>query len=133
MSERVEAVRRVVEAINRSDIDAAVESLSQDFEIDFSNSLSPMAGIYRGRDGAREFLTSFHEPWAALEFDTDETIELEDGRVLMASEVRTRGHGSGIEVSAKGATIWAFRDSEVAAVKLYQSKAEALDAAGLSA
>jgi hypothetical protein len=35
-------------------------------------------------------------------------------------------------VSAKGATIWTVRDGEVAAVKLYQSKAEALEAAGLS-
>ena len=128
MSENVEVVRRVVDAINRADIDAFADAISEDFEIDFSNSRAPMRGVYRGRDQAREFLKSFLEPWASLEFVMEELIELEDGRILQAGGLRTRGDGSGVEVTAQGATIWTVRDGEIAAVKLYQSKEEALEA-----
>jgi len=132
MSERVEVVRRVVDAMNRADFDAATQLFSRDFEFDFSNSRGPMAGIYRGRDEARDFMTSFFEPWAEVEFDPQELTELEDGRVLTVNRVRARGHGSGAEVAATGASIWTVRDGKVAAGKLYQSKAEALEAAGLT-
>ena len=130
MSEGVKAVRRVVDAINQVDLEAFADAVSDDFEIDFSNSRSPMSGMYRGRDQAREFLRSFLEPWAKLEFVSNEVIELEDGRVLQAGGLRSRGHGSGVEVEANGATVWTVRDGKAAAVKLYQSKDEALEAAG---
>jgi ketosteroid isomerase-like protein len=132
MSDKADAVGRVVDAINRVDYDAFADAVSENFEIDFSNSRSPMSGVYRGRDQAREFLQSFLEPWASLEFDTKELIELPDGRVLQVGGLRSRGHGSGVEVEARGATVWTIRDGVVAAVQLFQSKDEALEAAGVS-
>ena len=129
MPENVEVVNRVVDALNRADIDAVAESVSQDFELDFSNSRGPMSGIYRGPDGIREFVRSFFEPWASIEFKPEEVIELVDGRVLGVAQVRAKGHGSGVAVSAKGANVWTIRSGKVAAVKLYQSKEEALEAA----
>jgi ketosteroid isomerase-like protein len=132
MSEAVDVVKRVIDAFNRGDVEGAVGSFSHDFEFDFSQSRGPTSGIYRGRDGARGFLSSFFEPWAALEFDPQEITELQDGRVLGVNTVRGRGHESGAEVTATGATIWTIRDGEVATVTFYQSKAEALEAAGTS-
>ena len=130
MPEKADAVRRVVDAINRVDLDEFADAVSENFEIDFSNSRSPMSGMYRGRDEAKEFLRSFLEPWASLEFAVTELIELPNGRVLQAGGLRSRGHGSGVEVEASGATVWTVRDGKVAAVKLYQSKEEALEAEG---
>ena len=101
---------------------------ADDFEFDFSNSRGPLSGIYHGLDEARDFLTSFFEPWAALDVELQELIELDGDRVLTVSEIRTRGQGSGAEVNATGAVIWTIRDGEVAAAKMYQSKAEALEA-----
>ena len=129
MSKSVEVVRRVYDALNRGDFDAATESFSHGFEFDFSNSRGPLTGIYRGPDGARDFLTAFYEPWEWLVFDTEEVIELEAGRVLAAITVRGRGHESGVDVGAAGATIWTIRDGEVVAVTGFQSKHEALEAA----
>ena len=132
MSENTDAVRRVVDAINRVDLEGFADTVTEDFEIDFSNSRSPMSGMYRGRDQAQEFLRSFLEPWATLQFVAEDLIELQDGRLLQVGGVRGRGHGSGVEVEASGATLWTIRDSKVAAVKLYQSKDEALEAEGVS-
>jgi ketosteroid isomerase-like protein len=130
MSEAVDVVKGVIDAVNRGDLDAVVESCSQDFEFDFSNSRGPLSGVYRGRDGLREFLTSFFEAWAALELDPqEEIIERDDGRVLTVNALRARGHGSGVEVAATGAIVWTIRNGEVAAQTFYQSKAEAVEAA----
>jgi ketosteroid isomerase-like protein len=129
--ENVEIVRRIIDAINRGDIDTAVEAVSQDCEANWSNSRGPLSGIYRGRDQTREFLNSFLEAWESLRWEPEELIELEDDRVLTVSQFRMRGHGSGVEVTARGASIWTIRDGEAAAWTLYQSKAEALQAAGL--
>jgi ketosteroid isomerase-like protein len=132
MSENADAVQRVVEAINRVDLEGFADAVTEDFEIDFSNSRGPMNGVYRGRDQAREFVESFLEPWASLEFEMIEITELQDGRVMQVGELRSRGSESGAEVGARGATIWTVRDGKVSAVKLYQSKDEALAAEGVS-
>ena len=122
MSENVAVARRVMDAINRGDFDAAVAHFSEDFELDFSNSRAPVSGIYRGREEAKDFLAMFWEPWESVQFDPEEEIaELEDGRVLSVNTVQGRGGGSGVEVTATGATIWTIRDGEVARVVMYQS------------
>ena len=131
MSESTEVVRRVYDALNRGDFDAATESFSQGFEFDFSQSRGPLSGIYRGPDGARDFLRAFYEPWASHEFDLQEVIELDQAHILAVIALRARGRESGVDVSAAGATIWKIRDGEVVGATGYQSKAEALEAAGL--
>jgi ketosteroid isomerase-like protein len=52
--ENVEIVRRIIDAINRRDIDAVVESASADLVMDWSNSRGLLSGIHRGRDKARD-------------------------------------------------------------------------------
>jgi ketosteroid isomerase-like protein len=72
---------------------------------------------------------SFLEVWDSVRWEVLEFIELGNDRVLIASEIHNRGSESGVDVTARGASVWTIRDGEVAAVKLYQSKAEALEAA----
>ena len=133
MADDVEVVRRVLDAFTRADVDAVLEASSEDFEFDFSNSRGPLSGVYRGVDEARTFFESFLEPWAALDVETEEFIELGRDRYLTVSEIRTRGQGSGAEVNARGALVWTVRGGEVAALKLYQSKEEALEAVSAQA
>ena len=129
MSKNLELIRPVIDAFNRADVDGLLEGTADDFEFDFSNSRGPLSGVYRGDAEAREFLTSFLEPWAELETDEKEFTDLGDDRVLTVTEIRTRGQGSGAKVKATGAMIWKIRDGKVVAAKMYQSKEEALEAA----
>ena len=52
--------------------------------------------------------------------------------MIVVNRVRMRGRGSGVEVEATGAQVWTIRDGKFQRAKLYQSKAEALEAVGLS-
>jgi ketosteroid isomerase-like protein len=127
MSENIDVVRGTVDAINRADFDAVVAAMTDDFELDFSNSRGPMSGMY-GREQLRGFLSAFFEAWESVVFEPVELIDFPDDRVLQVGHVRTQGQESGAAVGARGATVWRIRDGKVATVKLFQSKEEALEA-----
>lgn len=60
--ENVEVVRRIIDAINRRDVDAVVESTTDDVVTDWSNSRGLLSGVHRGRGQAQEAFESFLEP-----------------------------------------------------------------------
>ena len=128
--ENVEVVHRILDAMNRRDVDAVVESATEDVIMDWSNSRGLLGSIRQGREQARQALEEFFEPWDSLRWDPEEVVDLGDGRVLTVSRLQMRGRGSGVDVNATGASIWTIKNGKAAAIALYQSKAEALEAAG---
>jgi ketosteroid isomerase-like protein len=128
--ENVELVRRAIDSINRGRL--ALEDTADEFEMDWSNSVGPLKGVYRGAEQVNEVFQSFREVWDRLRWDVQEVIDLEGGRVLIVNRVRMRGRTSHVEVEATGIQVWTIRDGKLASVKLYQSRADALEAVGLS-
>ena len=129
--ENVEVVHRVFDSINRGDVDGALEAAADDIEMDWSNSIGPAKGIYRGIEQVRKVWTSFVEAFDELRWDPREIIEVDECRVIVVNHVWMRGRGSGVEVDAVGAQLWTISEGKGRIVKLYQSKADALEAAGL--
>jgi len=132
MSQNVELVRRVFDSVTHGDIDGALEAASEDFVMDWSNSIGPAKGIYRGRERVRELWLSYFDAFESLEWSPEEFIELDESRLIVVNRNRARGRGSGVEVDAVGAQLWTIHDGEAQGFTLYQSRAEALEAAGLS-
>jgi ketosteroid isomerase-like protein len=128
-------IRRAYYAFTRQD--AAVFSdvfrgiMHPDFELDFSESLGPDQGIYKGEDGVRKLFEAY---WAAFESLSIEAEEFIDAGAEVVAVVRVRGRGreSGVDVDARGPHIWSFRDGKVVGFMLYQDMEEALEAVGLS-
>jgi ketosteroid isomerase-like protein len=129
--ENVEVVRRVFDAINRGDVDRALEAAADDIEMDWSSSVGPEQGVYRGKEQIRKLWTSFVEAFDELRWDPEEIIDVDDSRVIAVNHVRMRGRESGVEVDAVGAQLWTISEGKSRSLKLYQSKAEALEAVGL--
>ena len=129
--ENVERVRRVYDALNRADLDAVMEEAADDFVLDFSNSIGPVKGTYRGKRQAREFWAALHEDFDELRWDPEEIIEADESTVVVVSRIRGRGRRSGVTVDALAASVSTVSDGQWRSVKLYQSKADALEAAGL--
>ena len=104
-TENVEIVRRVFDSINRADIDGALEAAADDFEVDWSNSIGPAKGIYRGKEQVRKVWTSFVEAFDVFRWDAEEIIEVDESRVIAVNHVRMRGRGTN---SASTWTPWAL-------------------------
>jgi len=127
--ENVEIVRAVYEALRRNDVDAALDLLSIDFTLDYSRSRGLESGVFRGRDRFREVLERLLEPF---EYEPLETEIIDAGDVVIrVGGFLGRGTMSGAEVSATGATAWTFTGDTAVSMRLFQSKAEALEATGL--
>ncbi len=132
MSEaNIELVRRTIDLWNATEIDQALEELADDFEMDWSNSIGPLKGIYRGRQGVLKLWRTFLGAWDAVQWDPEEIIDVGDTRVVVVNHVRMRGRGSGVDVEATGVQLWTIEAGKAQRVKLYQSKADALEAAAL--
>lgn len=130
--DNVELVRRTIDLFNRKEIARVLDAVHDDFELDWSNSIGPLKGVYKGREGALELWESFLDAWDEIRWDPQEIIEVDEARVILVNHVRMRGGGSGVDVEATAAQLWTITDGKWRSVKLYQSKAEALAAAQLA-
>lgn len=128
----MEVVRRSIELWSRGDVEGALEMATDDLVMDWSNSIGPAKGVYRGREAVRRFWIAFVDAFEETRWDLEEIIEVDESRVIAVTHLRARGRGSGIDVDAVGAQLWTIREGKSQSVKLYQSKTEALEAAGLS-
>jgi ketosteroid isomerase-like protein len=128
--ENVEAVQRNIEAWNRRDLTAGLASFHPDAEIDWSRSRGPLKGVYRG-DGEHEVF--WDEFWATFEDVQLETHNLIDAgsEVVFANTAHIRGR-EGIEVSARSTQVFTVENGRITRLRLFQERAEADEAAGLS-
>jgi ketosteroid isomerase-like protein len=133
--ENVEIVRRVYDAAARHDTDAVLALYDREVELDASRlgivGPAAMQGVSHGHDGLRSFFREWHEAWENIEYDYDELIEAGE-HVISVVTRRGRGRSSGAEVELHVALLWTLRDGKVVRLVWFPTRAEALEAAGLS-
>jgi ketosteroid isomerase-like protein len=124
----VEAVRRAIDAFNRGDVEAMLElGDAKDFEYDWSRSLGPNSGVYRGMEGFMEFVSDQWSTFDDVRLEAHEFIS-RGGHVVVTTTVHTRGR-EGIPVSANSVHLYTFEDGRLVRITLYQEREEALAAA----
>jgi ketosteroid isomerase-like protein len=124
--ENVEILRDAYGALNRGDIDRALNVLVQDAEWQEHSEL-PEADFYRGREVIRAFLVGYLDSWDEFRQETEELIDSGD-RVAVVLRMAARGKGSGIEVEARYAHLWTMRDGRGVRVDAYADPNAALEA-----
>jgi ketosteroid isomerase-like protein len=130
--ENVEIVRGATDAFNRRDFDGMLETWAQDAVLDWSNARNFDAGVYRGHGEIRAFMEAFLANWDEVRLEiVDGPIQVEDNLLITENVAYLRGR-EGIEVQARSAWLHTFRDGEQTSLTLYQTKQEAIEAAGLS-
>ena len=132
MSEKnVEIVRRATEAYSRGDLDEALASWSADAVLDWSNSRGLEAAVVRGRDEIRAYMEQFLEAFEEVRIELEDVFEADEGVVIVENLAYFRGR-DGIEVTARSAWVITLLNGCQTSLTLYQSKADALKATGLS-
>lgn len=115
----------------RRDVDATMQLIHDDAELDWSNSRAPYRGFYRGRAEIANAWRTWKEAWDEWYAEVREAIEVDLDTVVIVTHVRARGKGSGVTVHAEGASVWSVRDGKIFRGKLFQSKAAALESVGV--
>jgi ketosteroid isomerase-like protein len=129
--ENVEVVRRAIEAYNRRDVTGFMETWASDGVVDWSSSRGLDARVFRGHDEIRAFTERFVGTFEKVRIELVDPVEIEDGLVIAANVTYMQGR-DGIEVQARSCWLIRIRDGEQISLTLYQTKADALEAAGLS-
>jgi ketosteroid isomerase-like protein len=131
MSQNVEVVKRLMDAVNRRDIDAYAEVTTSDFEWFPVFAARVEGDVYRGREGIETFLGEIDEIWDEFLPVPEEYRDLGD-RVLGLGRLKTRGRGSGVPVDSPWGGIYDLRGGKVSRIRTFLDHGEALLAAGLS-
>jgi ketosteroid isomerase-like protein len=127
--ENVDVVQRMFEALNRRD-QIALEALwRSDAVIDWSRARGPLKGVYRGDDERRTFYEEF---WATFQSGHIETYDVVEAgnEVVVPNTGHWRGR-DGIEVAARSTFVLTVENGQVTRLRMFQERAEALEAAGL--
>jgi ketosteroid isomerase-like protein len=130
--ENVEIVRGAYEAFARGDIEGVLEIM--DPEVEWAPALAPLLGVepVRGKDALRRFLSED----LASGFDDFEAkpLSIEDlgESVLVHTHFAARGRASGVPVSLEAFSLIKLRHGNTISYRDYETRAAALEAAGLS-
>ena len=97
--------------------------------MDWSRSRGPLKGVYRGHAE----LEAFWDGWLTFDWVELETYDLtEAGSEVVVPNTATFRGRQGIEVVARSAFVFTVEDGQIVRQRLFQERAEALEAAGLS-
>jgi ketosteroid isomerase-like protein len=128
MSEgNAQVVRKIIEGLNRSDLDAVVELCDPAIEFDWSRRLLDPV-VTHGHEGVRRFFEGFSDIFEEVQIEeAKEIIELGD-EVVWVGPAHFRGRISGADVRAYGAQVWTIRDGKATRFRFYQTREDALEA-----
>jgi ketosteroid isomerase-like protein len=127
--ENVETVRRSLEAWNRRDPITQLALWHSDAVIDWSRARGPLKGVYRGEDERDAFREEF---WSTFQYDHIETHDyIESGSEVVVPNTAHMHGRDGIEVTASATFVYTVENGQITRLRLFQERAEALEAAGL--
>jgi ketosteroid isomerase-like protein len=124
--ENLEIAQRGIACLNRGDDDGFAALMAEDVEYVVQNE-SPL----QGREQVLQYVRSWSEAFDRWQWESSQLVDVED-YVVVSGRVVGRGRGSGVEVSSNDAWVLRFRDGQVIECREYATRADALEAVGLS-
>jgi ketosteroid isomerase-like protein len=132
--ENVEIVRTAYAAMSARDFDALTKVTDSDWVFDFSRAIGPQKGVYRGHEEIAQFGAATEEAFERFELSPIEFLVGSASQIVVRHHLSAKGRGSGLELDRvpDATLLWELRDGKVIKTTLYNSRVEALEAAGLS-
>ena len=128
--ENVEIVKEFSQLFEKGDRDDWREYFDPNVIWDTSASGMPGATVYHGHQGVERFFRDWLGTWADYEVEFREYIDAGDAVVVVFRQSGT-GRGSGVKTEHDFFAVYDLRESKVVRYRQYQSREEALEAAGL--
>jgi ketosteroid isomerase-like protein len=128
--ESVEITKQAVERFNRAD-DTLFDDLYATEAVWYSREDEPDTGVYRGSDAIKGLARMWRDTFEQAHFDIDEYVDAGEF-VVAAGWVSVRSRGSDAAVREPYTWVMRLRGGKIVEVREYRTKAEALEALGLS-
>jgi ketosteroid isomerase-like protein len=132
LEEKVELARRMFQHLADRRPARAVECLQRDAEFDFTRSRGPNRGTFAGRARIQKSWEEVLGMWEEFVLEPHDFVGLDSGDLLFSIRGRMVGR-DGIELTVRAAHIWEFTDGLISYATFFQTREDALRAAGLPA
>jgi ketosteroid isomerase-like protein len=130
LEEKVELARRMFQDLADRQPARAVECIQPDTEFDFTRSRGPNRGTFVGRARIQKNWEEVLGMWEQFVLEPHDFVELSNGDLLFSIRGRMVGR-DGIELTVRAAHIWEFTDGLMSYATFFQTREDALRAAGL--
>jgi ketosteroid isomerase-like protein len=90
----------------------------------------PERQTYEGIEGARQFMADWLEAWEDWQLEVEQLLDAGDHVVALVRQ-RGRSKATGLPVDMRFAQVWTFQDGRQTRMRMYASRDQALEAAGL--
>jgi uncharacterized protein len=127
--ENVELVRRCFDLFGRGEMEAVLQYVDPAIET-IEGPEIPGSASYRGHAGLAEAYRHWAGQWNDFRVDLEELIDAGSDVVAITRHHGT-GRASGVTVAALVAYIFTVRDGKLARMRIFNTRSEAVQAAGL--
>jgi ketosteroid isomerase-like protein len=127
----IEVVRRANKAYAGGGVDEMLAYIHPEGELHSAIVGGAEGKVYRGHDGFRKWLADSFESFEELRIEWTEDRDLGD-RVIAFGHIHARGRESGLELDSPTGWVFTVRGGKVVKGEGFLTRAEALEAAGLS-
>ena len=124
-------VRSMLETLNESGAEAAMDQIHPDFEGVTPPELSPEPDTYRGHEGVRRYFAGFEGVMDEVRWEADELMEAPDDRVVAGIRLVTRSVATELELELAVWQLCTVRDGKVLRIEGFAKREDALRAAGI--
>jgi ketosteroid isomerase-like protein len=129
--ENVELAKKLLDVYNERSFVENVDLIDPEIVWDMSRVNLPDAVSPSGPSEFLSFMKGWEEGFGSEQVVAEEIIDAGD-RVVVVIQHHARGRITHIEFDQSFAMIWTFRDGRAVRLELYPTRAEALEAVGLS-
>jgi ketosteroid isomerase-like protein len=130
--ENFKAVRESAVAFNRGDLDSAAEYLTDDIDYRAVEGAPDDVGPIHGKDALLAYVQDWQNTFDDFRSEPVELIDAGEDNVIAVTRISGHAKLSGVETDLTYAVLYTFRDGKIARGREYWTRAEALEAAGLS-
>jgi ketosteroid isomerase-like protein len=128
--ENVKTVELAYAALNSGDIATAIGLCHPDVVLDNTNAVFD-GSVYHGHEGLVEFFSLGQEMWERQTYEPEEFIPVGDDRVIVPQRIVSVGR-DGVETIARSTSVYTLNEGKATNIETFQTKADALEAVGLS-
>ncbi len=119
------------EGIQAGDRESWRGMIAEDVIWDTSATSFPQAGVYEGHSGVERFFIDWLGTWESPVVEALDYIDAGDS-VVVAFRWSGRGRTSGIDTAMTMFAVYDVKDAQVVRFRQYETRKQALEAAGLS-